>query len=144
MKRGYTYRSGTSSNLRQSPFVLFFVFVVQRFDLLLFLLLAYLVRVCDLEELWCELNQPLWFDHCDIVAVFTSRQDQFVINQPLRISVEQRRRRMYIDRCAFNKGFVPFRKILLRSMPKETRADSFAHTIIIPPGRNNIMFIAES
>lgn len=73
MKRDQTYRSGASSNLRQSPFVRFLVFVVQRFNFLLFLPLTYLVRVRNLKELWGELNQPLWFDHSNVVAVFASR-----------------------------------------------------------------------
>lgn len=47
--------------------------VKQRFDLLLSLPLADFVRISNLEELWRDLHQPLRFNGCNLVAVFSGR-----------------------------------------------------------------------
>lgn len=62
--------------------------VVQRFNLFLLLSFTDLVRVCNLEELRSDLYQPLGFDRGYGVTVLAGREQQFVINQPLRCTIE--------------------------------------------------------
>lgn len=83
-------RPSTSLDLRQPPLVRFLVLVEQRLDLLLPLPFADLVRISNLEELRRNLHQPLGLDSRHVMTVLSCRKHQFVVDNPLRVSVEQR------------------------------------------------------
>lgn len=63
--------------------------VVQRLNLLLLLTLADLVRVSYLEELGRDIHQPLRLDRGDVVTVLPRCKDEFVVDHPLGVAVEQ-------------------------------------------------------
>ena len=65
-----------------SPGVWFLIFVVQRLNLLLLLLLAELGGVRELEELGGKLHQPLWVDGRHFPHVLLGRQNQLVVHHP--------------------------------------------------------------
>lgn len=62
--------------------------VKERLDLLLLLAFTNLIRVRYLEELGRYLHQPLRLDSRNVMAIFPGRQDQLVVDQPFRITVE--------------------------------------------------------
>lgn len=75
---GVEFPEGT----RDSPRVWFFVFVVQWLDLLLFLLLAQLGGVGELEELGGKLHQPFGVNGCHLPHILLGRQDQLMVDHP--------------------------------------------------------------
>ena len=70
---------------RNSPGVRFFIFVIQRFNLLLFLLLAEFGRVGEFEEFRSKLYQPFWVHCCHFSHVFFGCKHQLVIDNPVNI-----------------------------------------------------------
>ena len=70
---------------RNSPGVRFFIFVIQRFNLLLFLLLAEFGRVGEFEEFRSKLYQPFWVHSCHFSHVFFGCKHQLVIDNPVNI-----------------------------------------------------------
>lgn len=89
---------------------------------LLLLALGQLGRISYLEEVWSHLSEPdstsdseqdfderdlpFRLDSCDLSAILFRGEDQFVVDEPFGLSVEQRRRRMDEDRSAFDQRFV--------------------------------------
>ena len=71
-----------SESTRDSPGVGFLIFVVQRLNLLLLLLLAELSGVRELEELGGKLHQPLWVNGRHFPHVLLGRQNQLVVHHP--------------------------------------------------------------
>ena len=64
-----------------------------------------------------------------------------MVDTPLRISVEESRRRMDIDWSSLDKCLVSLLRILLRSVSEVARADGSADTVVILAGGDDIMFI---
>lgn len=67
---------------RDSPWVWILVFVVQRLDFLLFLLLAEFRGVAEAEKFRGKLDQPLWINGRDFSHVFLGRQNEFMVDNP--------------------------------------------------------------
>ena len=76
--------------------------VEQRLNLFLLLPLTDLVRVCDSEELWRDIDKPLRFDSSHVVTVLAGREDELVVDDPLWVPIEERRRRMDVDGSPFD------------------------------------------
>lgn len=95
--------------------------VVQRLDLLRVLAfpLTDLIRVSHPKELRCHLDEPLWFDSEDVMAVLTGGEYKFVIDEPFWCSIEQRACGVYVDRCTLDERLVTLLRILLRRMSEE-------------------------
>ena len=66
------------------------------------LALTDLVRVCDLEELRRDFDEPLGLNRRDIVAVLARCQNQFVVDAPLRVPIEEGRGRVDVYGCALD------------------------------------------
>lgn len=118
--------------------------VEQRFNLFLPFPLADLVGIRNLEELWCHLHQPFRLDGRDVMTILPSCQNQLIVNQPLRISVEQRRGRVDIHRCPLSKRFISLLWIFLGRIPEEARAYRFTDPVIVSASGYDIMFVPES
>lgn len=67
---------------RDSPWVWILVFVVQRLDFLLFLLLAEFRGVAEAEKFWGKLDQPLWVNGRDFSHVFLGCQNELMVDYP--------------------------------------------------------------
>lgn len=67
---------------RYPPGVGFFIFIIEWFQSLVFLVLAELGRITQFEERWCKFHQPLWINGCHFPHVFFSSLDQLMINNP--------------------------------------------------------------
>lgn len=107
----------------------------------MFLPLTDLVRIGDSEELGCNVDEPFRFDGSDVVAIFPRGQDQFVIDNPLRIAVEQRRRRVDIDRSSLDECLVSLLRVLFRSMSEEPRGYCSTDAVEVLARRQYIMFV---
>ena len=64
------------------PCIRLLILVVQRFNLLLLLLLTQLGRVGVTEELGGKLNQPLGVNGCDLSHVFFGGEHQLMVDNP--------------------------------------------------------------
>lgn len=67
---------------RDSPWVWILVFVVQRLDFLLFLLLAEFRGVAEAEKFRGKLDQPLWINGRDFSHVFLGCQNELMVDYP--------------------------------------------------------------
>lgn len=67
---------------RDSPWVWILVFVVQRLDFLLFLLLAEFRGVAEAEKFRGKLDQPLWINGRDFSHVFLGCQNELMVYNP--------------------------------------------------------------
>lgn len=65
-----------------------------------------------------------------------------MVDQPFRIPVEQRGRRMDIDGCAFDERLVAFLRVLLRSVSEEARSDCSSYFVEIFARRGDIIFVS--
>lgn len=115
--------------------------VEQWLDLLLLLPLTDLVCIRDFEVLRRNIDEPLRLDSGDIMAVLSGRQDQFMVNQPLGVAVEQRRRRVNIDRGPLYKRLVTLLWVFLRGVSEEARANCSSHKIVVLAGRHDVVLI---
>ena len=93
---------------------------------LLLLALGQLGRISYLEEVRGHLSEPertsvseqdvdgrdlpFWLNGCDLSAVLFRGEHQFVVYKPFGLSVEQGRRRMDENGCAFDQRFVALRR----------------------------------
>lgn len=117
------------SSSRNSPCVfVFFVFVEQWFDSLILLEVGQLGRIWKLEECRRILNQPLWIDGRDLAHVFLGGLHHLVVDNPLRLSVEQCRGWVNGDHLRVDQSSVSFGWILLGCVPEEPRADGLLNS----------------
>lgn len=104
-----------------SPRVLvLLVLVEQRLDALVFLERRQLGRVGELEEGRRVLDEPLGVDGSHLAHVLLRRLDDLVIDDPLRLPMEQRRRRMDGDHLGVHQRPVALRWILLGCVPEKS------------------------
>ena len=94
--------------------------VVQWLNLLLFLPLTNLVRVSDFEELRGNIDEPLGLDCSYVMAILACREDEFMVDDPLGVPIEERRGRVDVHWCALDQRLVTFLWILLRGVSEET------------------------
>lgn len=118
--------------------------IEQGFNLLLLLPLTDLVRVSHLEELRGDLNEPFWLDGSHVMAVLARRQDQFVVDTPFGVAIEQRGRWVDVHRCAFHKRLVAFLGILLRRVSEVARADCSADAVVVLARRDDVMLVSNT
>ena len=96
------------------------VLVEERLDPLVLLERGQLGRVGELEEGRRVLDQPLRVDGRHLAHVLLRRLNDLVINDPLRLPVEQRRRRVNRDHLRVDQRSVAFRRILLGCVPEKS------------------------
>lgn len=72
----------------ESPCIGITIFVPQWLQLLLPLTLAHLGGVGQLEELRCQLRQPLGFDGCHFSHVLLGRQHQLMVDHKIGIPMK--------------------------------------------------------
>lgn len=68
-----------------TPCIWFFIFVIQRFQALVFLKLAKFCGIGELEESWCKLYQPLGINCCDFSHILLCCLYQLMIYNPAKI-----------------------------------------------------------
>eukprot|EP00040_Diaphanoeca_grandis_P003927 m.26398 g.26398 ORF g.26398 m.26398 type:complete len:137 (+) comp15392_c0_seq1:576-986(+) len=78
-----------SSHTGDTPRVGFLVSVVQWFDTLHSFLFTHSRWISHLEKAWCELDKPLGFNRGNLAHVFSCRKCDFVVNDPLWLSIKQ-------------------------------------------------------
>ena len=96
------------------------VLVEERLDPLVLLERGQLGRVGELEEGRRVLDQPLRVDGRHLAHVLLRRLNDLVINDPLRLPVEQRRRRVNRDHLRVDQRSVAFSRILLGRVPEKS------------------------
>jgi hypothetical protein len=76
------------------------------------------------------------------VTVLARREDEFVIDKPFRIAVEECRRWVNVYWCSLDQGLVALLGILLGSIAEETRTNGPTHPVIISACREDIVFVS--
>lgn len=107
---------------------------MQWFYLFSFLSLAEFVWIACLEETRSHFQQPLWINGANLPHVLLGREDEFVIDDPLGVLVEQRGARVDIHLLVVNHGLVPFLRVLARSVHEEAGRDGLADTRVVLVG----------
>lgn len=87
----------SATSFRQAPRIWVVEPVIQRLDTLHPLALRKLGWVGLLEEAGSQLDQPLGLNLYDFSHVFLGGEYELVVNEPLRVSVEQSGRRVDIN-----------------------------------------------
>lgn len=63
--------------------------VIKRLQLLLGSLMTKSIKSCFTVKIWSEFNKPFWVNWSDIICILLTCQYEFVVNNPLRLSVEE-------------------------------------------------------
>ena len=106
--------------------------------------LADIVRIGGggLEELWCELDEPLGLDREHVVAVFARGADDLVIDAPLGRVPVQRARRVDVHRGVLGERPVaPEPRIARGGVPEKTRADRPSHAIAVASRADHVVLV---
>ena len=80
-------------------------------------------------------TQPVRVDSSDLRHVLFRREDELVVDNPLRIAVEERRGRVDVHRRALDEGLVALLRVLLRRVAEVSRADRAPDPVIILASR---------
>mmetsp|Transcript_34510 Transcript_34510/g.90808 ORF Transcript_34510/g.90808 Transcript_34510/m.90808 type:complete len:344 (-) Transcript_34510:93-1124(-) len=106
--------------------------IVERLDALLPLALGELLRVGLLEEARRELEEPFGLDGDDLAHVLLCGKHEFVIDEPFRILIEERRRRVDVDDLALIHRLVALLRVLLGRVHEEAATDRAAYLREVP------------
>ena len=82
----------------EPPVVRWVIAVVQRLNLLAFLAPADTCWIAGSVEFGRELHQPLGLNGQTLMQVLLAGQHKAVVDEPLRLPIEQRAGRMHVDR----------------------------------------------
>lgn len=126
---------------RYSPRVWILVFVVQRLDLLLFLLLAEFRGVAEAEKIWGKLDQPLWINGRDFSHVFLGRQNEFMVDNPVGLSVEEGARGVDVDHLTVNECPIPFLGVLLGGVTEKPTTDGLLNSCSVLTTADDIQLV---
>ena len=99
--------------------------VIQRFKALLPLALAQLGGVRDPEERGREFGEPLGVDSGHLAHVLLGGEHELVVDDPLRLPVEERARRMDVHHLPVHHRLVAFLRVFPGRVTEETAGDGF-------------------
>lgn len=100
------------------------------------------MRVRDLEELRRDLDEPLRFDRGDVVAVFARGEDEFVVETPFGVAVEQGGGRVDVYGGPLDEGFVPFLRVLFGCVSEVAGADCAADAVEVFACGQDVVFVS--
>ena len=115
---------------------------MERLEPLLPLSLAQLIRIGELEESRRELDEPLRIDSDDLAHILLRRQNELVINDPIGLPIEQRTRRMNVDRLIISQRLVALLRILARRVAKEAAANRHLNARRRSTARDDVQLVS--
>lgn len=130
------------ANTRYTPRVGFFVFVVKGLQTQLLLMFAELRRICKLEERIGKLNQPFRINSRHFPHVFFCGENQFMINDPFRLTIENGARGMNVDDSTVHQCSITFLWIFLGGVSEEATANRFLHFAGVLSTRDDVQFMS--
>lgn len=98
--------------------------------------------ICRLEEARSKLYQPLWINSTNLPHVLFTGQDKLKIHNPVRLSLEERRRRVDKDRILLYHSFVTFLWIFTGCMEEEARTDCFPDFVKVAASADKVQLVA--
>lgn len=98
--------------------------------------------VCSLEEIWCDFDQPFRVNNRDISHVLLTREDKFMVDNPIGWLLEERGGGMNVNCVVINDSLIPFRAIFLCSMREEPCTERFPDFSVILHARGDGQMVA--
>lgn len=133
----------SSTPFAETPRIGFVVSVIKRFNTLLTLPLAHLGGICNFEKSWRCFNKPLRINNSYLTHVLLCGHDKLMINNPVRLSLEESTTWMYINWLILNQGSVTFLWVFPCCMEEKPCCYCFPYLCEVLSSTDNIQFIPE-